>query len=111
MHIRLTTMIAGCLFAGSLALAQETTPTPGIAPTKDTPAPAKDTTETEEKKAEPQKATVGKKAPAFSLKDTKGKVHSLSDFTGKHVVIDRDVDGASVAGLLRHPLPPISPRV
>lgn len=90
MRIRLTTILAGCLMAGSLSFAQETTPNPGLAPSKDTPAPApaKEAEQSEEKKTEVQKAAVGKKAPAFSLKDTKGKVHNLSDFAGKYVVIE-----------------------
>jgi peroxiredoxin len=33
-------------------------------------------------------ATVGQKAPPFTLKDTDGKTHSLSDFAGKIVVLE-----------------------
>lgn len=33
-------------------------------------------------------ATVGEKAPAFSLNDATGKSHSLSDFKGKYVVLE-----------------------
>ncbi|MDX2226980.1 MAG: thioredoxin family protein [Verrucomicrobiae bacterium] len=33
-------------------------------------------------------ATVGKPAPAFSLRDTAGKTHALSDFKGKFVVLE-----------------------
>jgi peroxiredoxin len=33
-------------------------------------------------------AQVGKKAPAFTLTDTNGKSHSLSDFAGKTVVLE-----------------------
>ena len=32
--------------------------------------------------------TIGAKAPAFSLTDTNGKSHSLSDFKGKYVVLE-----------------------
>ncbi len=32
--------------------------------------------------------TTGEKAPAFTLKDTAGKEHSLSDFAGKKVVLE-----------------------
>lgn len=33
-------------------------------------------------------ATVGKKAPEFTLMDAEGKTHSLSDFSGKMVVLE-----------------------
>lgn len=33
-------------------------------------------------------AEIGQAAPAFSLKDTKGKTHSLKDFQGKVVVLE-----------------------
>ena len=29
----------------------------------------------------------GKKAPAFTLKDAKGKPHKLADYAGKHVIV------------------------
>lgn len=35
-----------------------------------------------------EKAEVGKAAPEFTLKDTNGKEHKLSDFKGKNVVIE-----------------------
>lgn len=35
-----------------------------------------------------QEAKVGSDAPAFTLKDTTGKTHSLSDFKGKFVVLE-----------------------
>ncbi|HBZ97911.1 MAG: thioredoxin family protein [Phycisphaerae bacterium] len=88
MHIRLVTVLSGCLFAGGLALAQESNPNPGIAPSKETAPPATEAAPSKEKKDAPAKAEVGKKAPAFSLKDTKGKVHNLSDFMGRYVVIE-----------------------
>ena len=88
MHVRIVTALAGCLLAGSLAIAQETAPNPGIAPAKGTTPPAKEAAPAEEKKEAPAKAEVGKKAPAFSLKDTKGKVHNLADFSGRYVVIE-----------------------
>ncbi|MBI1291651.1 redoxin domain-containing protein [bacterium] len=31
---------------------------------------------------------IGKKAPSFSLPDQDGKVHKLSDYKGKYVVLD-----------------------
>ena len=31
---------------------------------------------------------IGKTAPDFTLKDSKGKTHSLSDFRGKYVVLE-----------------------
>ncbi len=37
--------------------------------------------------AAPDVAKVGEKAPNFTLKDDKGKEHSLSDFAGKNVVL------------------------
>ena len=51
------------------------------------------TSESEESKddnadAKPTKAVIGKPAPNFALKDTKGGMHQLSDFTGKYVVIE-----------------------
>ena len=36
----------------------------------------------------PAKPEIGKAAPAFTLKDTAGNVHSLSDFKGKYVVLE-----------------------
>ncbi len=33
-------------------------------------------------------AVLGKPAPAFSLKDSNGKVHNLADFKGKYVVLE-----------------------
>jgi peroxiredoxin len=41
-----------------------------------------------EKGKEAKGAKVGEAAPAFTLKDTKGQAHSLSDFAGKIVVIE-----------------------
>lgn len=38
-------------------------------------------------------AATGKAAPTFSLKDTKGKTHQLSDLTGKTVVLEWFNDG------------------
>ncbi len=38
-------------------------------------------------------ATVGQAAPAFELKDTHGKSVKLSDFKGKHVVLERTNPG------------------
>ena len=35
-----------------------------------------------------QAATVGQPAPDFALKDTNGKTVRLSDFKGKHVVLE-----------------------
>ena len=36
----------------------------------------------------PAKPEIGKAAPAFTLKDTAGNTHSLSDFKGKYVVLE-----------------------
>ncbi len=87
MQHRLTTLLAGCLLSSSVALAQEPAEVPDLAPTKDTPMPSKES-EKEAPEAKVAKAVVGKKAPAFSLKDTKGKVHNLSDYSGQYVVIE-----------------------
>lgn len=35
-----------------------------------------------------QEAEIGKKAPNFKLTDSNGKTHSLSDFSGKYVVLE-----------------------
>ncbi|NUN07563.1 MAG: thioredoxin family protein [Ignavibacteriaceae bacterium] len=35
-----------------------------------------------------QDAKIGGKAPAFSLEDSQGKTHNLSDFNGKYVVLE-----------------------
>jgi peroxiredoxin len=40
------------------------------------------------KPATPQKAEVGKPAPAWTLTDTKGTAHNLSDFKGRIVVME-----------------------
>jgi peroxiredoxin len=40
------------------------------------------------KQKTPPSLKVGEKAPAFTLKDAEGNAHSLSDFQGKHLVID-----------------------
>ena len=45
-------------------------------------------------------ATVGQPAPDFTLKDTNGKTVRLSDFKGKHVVLERTNPGC--------PLEPVS---
>jgi len=91
MYQRLSALLLSCLLGGGLALAQEPASDPGLAPSEDTPMPTKEpakdgTEEATEDKA--SKAVVGKKAPAFSLKDTKGKIHNLSDYSGKYVVIE-----------------------
>ncbi|MAB84039.1 MAG: thioredoxin family protein [Phycisphaerae bacterium] len=87
---RITTILLGCLLGSSLAMAQEPAADPGLAPTKDTPPPAKQAAPKAEGENAPKapKAVVGKKAPAFSLKDTLGQVHNLSDFSGKYVVLE-----------------------
>jgi glutathione peroxidase-family protein len=36
----------------------------------------------------PEKAAIGQKAPDFTLTDANGQTHSLSDFRGKHVVLE-----------------------
>lgn len=80
------TIILGTLLGTSMAFAQEGTPKPGPNPVKTTTPPAP------EKPAEDApkeiKAEVGKPAPNFSLKDTKGKLHNLSDYSGRYVVIE-----------------------
>ena len=39
-------------------------------------------------KADPPSAEIGKAAPGFSLTDLEGKTRSLSEFTGKIVVLE-----------------------
>lgn len=50
--------------------------------------PKAETKEEKPAEAEPEFATVGKKAPAFTLKNADGKDVKLSDFAGKIVVIE-----------------------
>lgn len=55
-------------------------------PTKD---PNKDTKEAKDKEMkEAEGAAIGAKAPQFTLKDTDGKEHKLSDYAGKTVVLE-----------------------
>ena len=81
------------LAPATLLMAQGTTPPPP-APAKSanpvmttTPA-AEESTDDEAEATKPIKAVVGKAAPNFALKDTKGAMHQLSDFSGKYVVIE-----------------------
>ena len=66
--------VTSIALASTLLLAMGAKPAPAPAP----PAPAASTTT----------ATVGQTAPAFTLTDTSGKKHSLSDFSGKTVVLE-----------------------
>ena len=84
----LTRTLACALSLGMMTTLSFAQPTPASAPNpvKTTTPPASEETTTEE--AKPKIATIGKAAPAFALKDTKGKNHQLSDFAGKFVVIE-----------------------
>ena len=90
---RTLTLAVGVLAPAAMLLAQgSTAPTP-LAPSKNlnpimnTTPESEESTE-EEAEAKPAKAVVGKPAPNFALKDTKGGMHQLSDFAGKYVVIE-----------------------
>jgi len=65
-HVRTLTLMIGLALASSAAMAADT-PTPAPPPTK---------------------ATVGQKAPSFTLQDTSGKTHTLGDFEGRIVVLE-----------------------
>ncbi len=64
-----------------------------LAPAQVTPLPAKPSPPAQEeekadKEEKPVVAKVGKQAPNFALKDTKGKAHQLSGYVGSYVVIE-----------------------
>ena len=73
------------LAPATLLMAQGMVPPPPLKPA--TTSTAEESTD-EEAEAKPEKAVVGKAAPNFALKDTKGAMHQLSDFAGKYVVIE-----------------------
>lgn len=61
----------------------------GDARSEDKPAAGKDSEKPKDAgEAEPEFATVGKKAPAFTLKNADGKEVKLSDYAGKIVVLE-----------------------
>ncbi len=71
-----TTVMSAAVILGAVSLAtsmQDSTTT----------APAQP-----EKTEAPEKATIDAKAPNFTLKDSNGNTHSLSDFEGKIVVLE-----------------------
>ena len=70
-HITMLGLAASLLVTG---LAAQTTQTPAPTPAQ-TPAPA------------PKLVNVGDVAPAFSLAGSDGKIHKLSDYKGKAVVL------------------------
>ncbi len=51
-------------------------------------APKEEVKEEAKEEAEPAKATIGKKAPAFTLKNAEGKEVKLADYAGKTVVLE-----------------------
>ncbi|MCH2141390.1 MAG: redoxin domain-containing protein [Phycisphaerales bacterium] len=59
--------VLGCALTSAVLAAPKPLPAPAPAPTK---------------------ATIGAKAPAFTLTDTDGKAHQLSDYAGKIVVLE-----------------------
>jgi peroxiredoxin len=80
--------IAALIVAGGVALGGALTSTQTFAAEPD---PSKDAQPGKKDKKDEGKsagATVGSQAPAWTLTDTDGKTHSLSDFKGKIVVIE-----------------------